>query len=163
MPDRFIETDDGWVNLRYVRLIRRLKGGRAVAFTEYGERYEMFAPGDHLLELACAVVPARPDDYGVAIYVTPESGEPVDADLWVEQMPIVAWRIPASGDALPVFAEAPAGEVLLVLPRARGGFIAPDDQSFDTLEQAKAEALSRAVASYRCTKAATQGATPCQA
>jgi hypothetical protein len=61
-----------------------------------GERFKVdrFAIEDDLLETV--VVPSRPGDEALVITVLDrdDDGEPTREDIWVQRMPVLAWRIP---------------------------------------------------------------------
>jgi len=74
-------------------------------------------------------------------------GRPTEADLQVERVPILAWRIDGN-DATPIFAEVPPSDAFWMIEYPDGKLCSPNDSIYASLDDAKADELARAQAEW---------------
>lgn len=122
----FVSTDGGYVNLDHVAEVQYTADGRSLLFKSADGRAlgKMRDAGAiDLEELTAAIVAAAKGATAVSILVCHTDDRPTEDDLFVERVPVVAWRL-AFGGAIPVliepsvstettFIETPDGRLLL--------------------------------------------------
>jgi hypothetical protein len=92
---RFIETEDGYLNLSEVRLLRRqrTKHGTSVllAISKDGDTYECAGAAFKAERALWPVIPAQPGFFLLSVH--PHGSIPDDLEKWINRDAIIAWRI----------------------------------------------------------------------
>jgi hypothetical protein len=136
---RFIETENGYVNLDHVKTAKRVgKDFEHRLFDADGESLGVTRlHGQSLEDLTSAVIPAAPGAHAIAIYAD-EHG------IFVSKPAIVGWRLVSfAAMALPVFADDFDDAPMLLIPDADGSLREPMCGSYPDIDAAMAEARSR--------------------
>jgi hypothetical protein len=164
MSEQFLETEDGLINLRFVRRIRvGRKGQPDIAYLDDGDEFRFDATPQTFENLQCQIVPAAAGEYAIAVWIDEEGEDGKEltvSNVWTREIGIVAWRIyPASScDPTPVFKEDPCGDAVVLLREADGTLIWPGLVAFPDIETAKADLLQGKIDTLR-RKAAAQAAS----
>ena len=137
---RFVETDNGWVNLDYVARVtsREHKSlpnrhGTAVysLWRADGELMaEATSPYLRPDDLLGTIVPAAADAFA---YVVTEW----EGGIEINQVRIVAWKV-GDGDSEPVLIERASSNQTVLIPQPDGRLVALYDRVFDNLDEATA-------------------------
>jgi hypothetical protein len=150
---RFVSVDKGcYVNLDHVAVVREHKlppmpyrgapPGRGLSFETADGKVlgrMSFAWGVDVAEMTAPVVPAAGTE-AVLIDRCHTGKRPTEADLVVDQVPVIGWRILSDG-AVPLFAESTAEGAMVLLPQPDGAFLDADCARYATLDDAKADRL----------------------
>ena len=151
MP-HFIKTDQGLVNLDYVRKIITTYPDRiddvlnAAVFVLIGpDGDELGFVSSHIgtaEELTCPITPASQGALAWLISVNSDKGRPVKSDLVSEMILIIGWRVTSMGTT-PVFSSEP-GDYDVVLYEMPGGTMSePNAGWHHSLDAAQASILAR--------------------
>ena len=144
MSEQFLETEDGLINLRFVRRIRvGRKGQPDIAYLDDGEEIRFDATPQTFENLQCQIVPAAAGEHAIAVWIDEEGEDGKELtvpNVWIREISIIAWRIyPASScNPPPVFKEVPCGDAVVLLREADGTLILPDLVAFPDIDAAKA-------------------------
>ncbi len=149
---RFIETEEGWVNLATIGTITR-HGRRAANITESwylarpiegGSAYKLRGNFDPRIDLAPVVPAGYPVHVAVIDVLSTHDEPPTSDDVIVEFHLVLAWRI-VGGEAEPILAENVEGHGSTVaIPQGENLWHLPYDRSGVTLDSIKAELLADA-------------------
>lgn len=148
----FLQTDEGYVNLNFVRQIRRLKAVHGVTqyilFDAAGAKITTYTAGNdgqlHFDDvLPAPTVGAAAGTTVLLVSVTDDVIRPGEEDVFVQEQPVVAWRLNRYRSE-PVLADHLRSEQTVLLPCPGGKVLLAGDQLFDSIEQAKATLLKRA-------------------
>jgi len=143
----FIETDNGWVNLDHVESFERVeaaKGRPTYIFRRRGG-----TPIDRVTgidfdpeDIEGVIIPAASDARAVVIDVDTSTARPTEEDVWTDHHSIVAWRVGRDG-VTPILPTDTGGgsEALTLIEQPNGHLVSQWDDSYDTLDAAKAYAL----------------------
>lgn len=149
MP-RFIQTNEGWVNLDCVGRITKNRGDQPTV--------SLFAPdgtpcgkawiGDvELDEELATIIPATIPVTAYVFYVEHSDTRPTEDNIWVETHNVIAWRIySARMPPVPVLVDTVSGTVMILRPDG-----AVDDiynAQYKDLAAAKASVLLEAQQSW---------------
>lgn len=143
---KFVQTTRGWINVATI--------AKAVWEKPY-ERYQLYTEsGDHLG--SCSDISFNPRDYGnlglvpatgiaaTCIGAANEGDRPTADDIYVSQIPVVAWIVLDKGYAEPVALENLDGWSLVVFECPDGQYLNPEMGSYPSLAEAKQAALAKA-------------------
>jgi hypothetical protein len=150
---RWVKTDLGWVNLAYVAKIAHIPKSR-----EYQYRYGLFGADngtsmgivqDHQpvfwADLLAPIVPAAPGAFVYSVsYVNDDGKRPTQADEWIDQYSVVAWRLEQSLGPQPILAITGYDDDYpgVLIPRPDGRLEQPHVALHANLDEAKASILA---------------------
>ncbi len=144
MSDRFIIVGDMDINLSSIKCTRTNHQTKEITYLDNnGDIIAKERRGQNrcLADIAAPVIPAAPGSF--ATVLVDLTDDPEKPEISVEYPAIVGWRI-LLDSAEPVFSDDFAtGQYLVLLGDGDGRLRLPDDQIFDSLEEAKAEAVER--------------------
>jgi hypothetical protein len=146
----FIDIDHGSINLDHVARVtcNQVPLRDTTRFCFYGTAgaalgsLTTVADVD-LVEITAPVVPAAAGTVAVLITVIPESRgtRPTPDDVWVERVPIVAWRL-CHGGARPVLIEQSCSNESALIEMPDGRLLSAGDCTYGDLNGAKAAILA---------------------
>ena len=146
----FVHTDEGRLNLAHVARIKNTgpRGGKwwRIFYGANGERLGANDDPDLDIEtLMAPIVPAAPGTTVVLIYHPhTEASRPEPDDIWVETVPVLAWRCTSLGAVPIIFEDEDLRNARILHPLPDGRFLAPGDRTFETVGEAVASALQDA-------------------
>jgi hypothetical protein len=143
-----INCRDGWVNADHVALVRERvdgKGYRTCVLEGPDGRTLGETPQSwwDLSPLFCPVVPAHPGSVALLIAVMDDEGRPTEKDIFIDEWPIIAWRI-STHSAEPVFAQSPATDERVLICMPGGKLWEAEVNMYESLEAAKVQILQDA-------------------
>jgi hypothetical protein len=148
MP-RFVETEDGWVNLAHIQTIKPayskqqdvyryvLAGARGGAGSVHSVRSPV--PIDWTLE-AAEIIPAAPGLKATVLrlLVLEDEDRPEEDDIDVYEQPIIGWRIIGSEDnPQPILPDAAVGRNTVLVNLPDGGLFDSLGRIWNNLDEGK--------------------------
>jgi hypothetical protein len=157
---RFVETDEGDINLAAVATAIR-----SYRKTLAGETYAVLALLDargkllgeigfaDAIDLEAMTAPAVPAAAGAVAAVlhamaADDSPDGCPSEVYVEQLPVCAWRV-LPGRAIPVLPEETPASATILLLTPEGRWLEPGGSTFGTLVEAQVSVLERAQSEWR--------------
>jgi hypothetical protein len=102
-----------------------------------------------LVQHLCAtIIPAAQPGFAVVIRVDDPGSRPIDADMYVQRLPIIGWRVSADAAEPIVPGTNPSLEATILIELPDGKLSDPADVTYDDLEEAKASILKLAQADW---------------
>lgn len=142
---KFIQTTRGWINLAVVARATYDRDGRYNLFDAHGE--SLGSCSDYSFDPRDTQIGVVPSAGIVAICISTDRSDgerPTPADVWVAQIPVIAWRLIGDGFAEPVALESLSGWTAVVFECPDGRYLEPENASYPSLDDAKTAALERA-------------------
>ena len=145
----WVETkDSGWVNLALIGSARRLRNGEWQLVAPDGRNVGVVPERVDLDEMMITtLVPAPRGQEALSVYSW--SDGPEEAQIRVERVTVVAWRV-CSMAALPIIAgDAPCSNQTILIIQPDGRITEPFNREWENIEGAKKDLLAEAVAERR--------------